>query len=165
MKHIKKYYTQIQFVLLLLPLIFLVIPSFFGYYLYSPLNYFAVIYGVWFIFLIINIFYPENRKKNFRVFIILTILSILPYTYLNIRGDIGESMEKRSIEDSKQFKEDQLASAFERAEESTELTGEQWTVRYEETECTIDFYRSPAVGGPIFSFGGGRVCRFKHSFL
>lgn len=89
-----KIYQIVIIGLLFYPLIFIIIPSFFGYYLYGPLNSNEVVIGsligsIGISLLIKSKPYPKKLKY---IFMGLVLFSIIPYFLLSYARRIGNDM-------------------------------------------------------------------------
>ncbi len=144
----KTVYRIITVAILLYPLVLILIPRMFGYYLYGPLNG-GLVYFSWVVLLLlggVSEIWKKNRKEA-KIYLGILIVVAGWYMALDVRGQAYGNMRKVTPEE-------QLAQ--------WRATEERFNLEPEPYECNITYYRSSPVGGSsgisilyIPAYGGG----------
>lgn len=143
MKLTEKQFNILQIVLLGYPLILILIPRAFGYFLYSPLNKGWLVGVIWILLGVLTMW--KYQKSSKRLWVGLSIISVIPYIALASFHLVGSRMEFRSADEQVEFVKEIVSSG---GYSDIEIT------------CSIDSYFESGAGGSFFfgfgsSTGGG----------
>lgn len=145
MKLTEKQFNILQTILLGYPLVLILIPRIFGFVLYSPLNSILLVVIVW--IMVGGILLTVKTKRAIRLFIILTIISIGPFTLFGLGNEVGVNLEFKPA-DQREREREKILERFPGIHGVKSET------------CDIDIYVEDSIGGGGFqpwdtSSGGG----------
>ena len=96
MKLTEKQFNILQIILLGYPLVLILIPRAFGFVLYSPLNSIVLVAIIW--ILLGGVLLKVKTQGALWLFVILTLVSILPFILLGLSNEVGVNLEFKPVD-------------------------------------------------------------------